>query len=102
MDPVMPIGGLWHYSYFAGRGRELLAEELGASDPFSLPGAEIVERMLAAGYTPDLESARRVPFPMSGLVDKIERDGQTFLVSIDSEAETIAVQEQRADAYEAE
>ena len=99
MDPVMPIGSPWHYIYFHGQGRDLLAETLGAADPFSLPGSEIVERVLAAGFTPDLEHARRTQFPTAKNVSMVERDGQSFIVSIDTGAETIAVQEERADAY---
>lgn len=100
MDPVMRIGSPWYYSYFAGRGRELLAETLGDVDPFTLPAPEIVERVLAGGYTPDLESGRRRPFSLTGLIDSVIRDGQKFLVSTDAEAETIGVQEMREDAYE--
>ena len=69
-------------------------------EPLSLPGSEIVERILAAGHTPDLKREQRLPFPVADNMAVVNRKGQTFVVSIDTEAETIAVQEQREDAYE--
>ena len=90
----------YFYSYFFGRGRELLAETLGAEDPFSLPGSEIVERVLAAGFSPDIEHEQRMPFPVADNMAVVRREGQTFAVSVDPETETIAVQEVREDAYE--
>ena len=38
--------------------------------------------------------------PYADAVSVVEREGQHFFVFIDLEAERIAVQEQRADAYE--
>ena len=91
----------FYYSYFHGQGRELLAETLGDPNPFTMPGEKIVERVLSAGYTPNLQRVDREPFTGADAVSVVERDGQHFFVYIDVEAERIAVQEQRADAYEA-
>ena len=89
----------YFYSYLYGKGRNLLAATLGAEDPFGLPGSEIVDRILAAGFTPDIGSAQRKPFPTAHEVSVVNRERQTFIVSIDTEAETIGVQEMRDDAY---
>ena len=97
----MPIEPPYFYTYFAGQGRELLALELDDPNPFTLSGAKIVERVLA-GYKPDLGHQEREPYHTADALSVVERDGQHFLVSIDVEGETIAVQEQRADAYERE
>ncbi len=43
---------MFFYSYFSGRGRAILADELNVNDAFALSPAEIVERILMAGYTP--------------------------------------------------
>ncbi len=100
-DPQMPLGGtIWFYTYFAGRGRELLAETLGVEDPFSLPGSEIVDRILAAGFTPDVEHGQRKPFALTGLVELVKHADQRFYVSINPDSEKITVQERRADRYE--
>ncbi len=92
----------FYYSYFHGQGRELLAETLGDPNPFTMPGEKIVERVLAAGYTPDLEHVEHEPFPDADAMSIVERDGQHFFVYIDVEGERIAVQEKRAGAYEAD
>ena len=88
----------FYYWYFHGQGRELLAEALGDPHPFTLPGDKIVERVLLSGYTPNLELVERDPYPRADALSVVEREGQHFLVFIDIEAETIAVQEVRADA----
>ena len=90
------------YTYFAGQGLELLRLELDDPNPFTLPAAKIVERVLAAGFKPDLEHQEREPYHTADALSVIEREGQTFLVSVDIEGETIAVQEQRMKAYGAE
>ena len=92
----------FYYWYFVGQGRELLAEELHDPFPFTLPGDKIVERVLAAGYRPNLERVEREPYESADAVSVVERDGQHFFVFIDVEAERIAVQEMRTDAYEPE
>lgn len=91
---------LFYYSYFSGRGRELLAEALDNSSPFTLPGSEIVERVLNAGYGPDLAKVQSAPFSAGQATPPVSHEGQTFLVVIDTEAELISVQEERATAYE--
>ncbi len=40
------------YTWFNAHGRRALADELGTEDPFSLSPGEIVDRIVAAGYTP--------------------------------------------------
>ncbi len=102
MDPVMPIGAPFYYWYFFGRGREFLEKELRDPHPFSLSGAAIVERVLAAGYTPQSENVERKPFKIADQTSIVRRGDQTFLVWVNHAAETIAVQEQRANAYEQE
>ena len=89
----------FYYWYFFGHGRELLEEELRDPHPFSLPGAAIVERVLAAGYTPQSENIERKPFKIVDQTSLVRRGDQTFLVWVNQGSETIAVQEQRADAY---
>lgn len=96
----MPLDGrLWFYIFFHGTGRELLADALGDPDPFRLSGSEIVERVLAAGYGPDLQTAQRFPFPATGRVDTVDRNGLRFIVSVALMSEAITVQEQRENAY---
>ena len=56
----------FYYRYFVGDGRELLAETLGDPNPFTMPGDKIVERVLAAGYTPNLKRVERDPYPRAG------------------------------------
>ena len=65
-----------------------------------MSGDKIVERVLAAGYTPNLDRVEREPYAGADAVSVVERDGQHFFVYIDVEAERIAVQEVRQDAYE--
>ncbi len=50
-----------YYILFSGRGRTLLAGELGADDPFAMDPAEIVERVLAAGYTSEVARPKADP-----------------------------------------
>ena len=90
----------FYYSYFHGQGRELLAEELHDPHPFTLRGDKIVDRVIAAGYVPDLDRVERQPYPRADALSVVERDGKHFLVFIDVEAETIAVQEVRVDTYD--
>lgn len=93
---------MFYYSYFSGHGRALLADELGAEDPFSLSPAEIVERILAAGYPPNVEWLSHEPWPQLGIVTVIRRDGQSFHVAVSRDAERISLQEVRLSGYEAQ
>jgi hypothetical protein len=88
------------YSYITGHGRALLADTLGVEDPFALEPAEIVERVLAAGYTPNLDRPNAESWPQIGIITEVPRDGQTFLVAVGRDAEEISMQEMRADPYE--
>ena len=87
------------YRYFSGRGRKALAGTLDAADPFGVSPADIVERVLALGYVPDVAAHRYEMFPTIGPVYQVRRKGQDFLVAIGRDAEEISVQEMRADAY---
>ncbi len=91
---------MFFYSYFSGHGRDILDEALGAEDPFGLAPAEIVERILASGYTPVLDQPKEEPWRYVGTVSQVERDEQTFLVAVSRDAEAIGLQEMRADAYD--
>ncbi len=90
---------MFYYSYFAGHGRAILAEELRAEDPFGLAPADIVERVLSAGHTPAVDRPRPEPWPQVGIITEVPRDGQTFLVAVGRDAEEISLQEVRADPY---
>ena len=90
-----------YYSWFHGRGRSILADDLGAEDPFGLAPGGIVDRIVAAGYTPAVEHPQAEPFHALGTVTEVEREGLVYLVSISRDAEEIGVQERREEAYEA-
>lgn len=92
----------FYYWCFMGTGREMLSEELHEPHPFTLPGDKILKRVLAAGSTPNLDRVEREPYESADAVSVVERDGRHFFVFIDVEAERIAVQEVRAEAYQAE
>ncbi len=91
-----------YYSWFHGHGRTILADDLGAEDPFGLDSAVIVDRIIAAGYTPEVDRPQEAPFRGLGLVAEVERDGVNYLVSISKDAEEIGVQEWRDVAYKPE
>lgn len=71
----------FYYRYFVGDGRELLAETLGDPHPFTLSGDKIVEGVLAAGSTPNLERVEREPYTGADAVSIVEREGSTFSCS---------------------
>ena len=93
---------MFYYSYFSGHGRALLADQLDAEDPFSLSPAEIVERILMAGYPPNVEWPSSKPWPQIGIVTVVRRDGQSFRVAVSRDAERISLQEVRYTGYEAQ
>jgi len=72
---------------------------LGVEDPFALGPAEIVKRVLAAGYTPNIDRSSAESWPTSGRVTVVRRENQTFLVSVCRDAEEISMQEMRVDRY---
>ena len=88
-----------YYPYFQYTGTYVLANALGATDPFELDPAEIVERVLSAGYT-RVSDPRSEPLELSRLPYRIEHEGQTFLVYMSRSVETIAVGEIREDRYD--
>ncbi len=90
---------MFYYSYFSCRGREILADVLGDDDPFAIPPAELVERILDQGYTPVIDRPKPEPWRTIGTVTEVEREEQTFIVSVSRDAEKISLQEMRIDAY---
>ncbi len=54
---------MFYYSCYSCRGLAALAYDLNVNDPFALAPAEIVERILMAGYTPAVKLARHVLSP---------------------------------------
>ena len=88
------------YRVFADQGREVLVDTLASSDPFGLPPAEIVERVLALGCVPDVAVPRLTMWPTIGRVFEVRREKQDFLVAIGRDAEEISVQDMRADRYD--
>ncbi len=93
---------MFFYSYFSGHGRAILADELDASDPFALSPAEIIERILMAGYPPNVEWPSSKPWPQVGTVTEVRRDGQSFRVGVSRDAERISLQEVRYSGYDRE
>ena len=93
---------MFFYQYFAGFGRDALADTFGSADPFALPPAEIIERVIALGCTPFVNLRKSEMWPTIGRVFEVRRDGQDFLVAISRDAEEISVQEMRAKAYPTE
>ncbi len=89
-----------YYSWFHGHGRAVLADDLGADDPFGLAPGAIVDRIVAAGYTPAVEHSQDVLFPTLGVASEVEREGVKYLVSISRDEEQIGVQEWRAEVYD--
>ncbi len=87
-------------SWFSGHGRAILADDLGAEDPFGLAPGDIVDRIVAAGYVPAADRPRSEPFRTLGSVTEVEREGLVYLVAVSRDAEEISVQERRADAYD--
>ncbi len=90
---------MFFYRYFAGFGRDDLADAFITADPFSLPPAEIVERVLAQGLGPELVEHRTQMWPTIGHVFEVQRDEQDFIVAVSRDAQEISVQEIRADPY---
>ncbi len=89
------------YTWFNGQGLASLADDFGAEDPFGLAPADIVDRTVAAGYTPWVEAPQPELLPTLGTVTEVEREGVTFIVSVSRETAEIDVQERRAEAYDA-
>ena len=89
-----------YYSWFSGHGRIILADELGAEDPFGLAPADIVDRLGAAGYTPWIEAPQPELLPTLGTVTEAEREGVAYVVSMSREPAEIEVQERRPEAYD--
>ena len=87
------------YRYFARQGREALIDTLASADPFGLSPAEVLERVLALGFGPDMTKHADEMWPTVGRVFEVRRERQDFLVAISRDAEEISVQEIRADAY---
>ncbi len=93
---------MFFYSYFSDRGRALLADELNVNDPFALSPAEIIERILMAGYTPAVGWPSSEPWPQTGTVTEVRRDGSSFLVAVSRDEEMTGLQEARYSGYDRE
>ena len=93
---------MFFYSYYSGHGCEILAVSLGAEDPFGLAPAEIVERILAAGYKPVIDQPKTERSRYTGTVSLVDRKEQTFLVAVSRDAQEIGLQKMRVDAYDPE
>ncbi len=91
---------MFYYSCYSCRGLAALAYDLNVNDPFALALAEIVERILMAGYTPAVDLARPDPWSQAGTVTEVHRDGLVFLVAVSREEEMIGLQEARPDPHE--
>jgi hypothetical protein len=89
-----------YYTWYHVRGRAILADDFEAHDPFSLAPGDIVDRVVAAGFTPAIDSPLSKALPPIGTVTEVERKGLSYLVSISRDAEEIDVQERRDEAYE--
>ncbi len=87
------------YNYFHSTGRRVLIDALACPDPFGISPREIVERILAAGYKPHVESPKTEPHHRTERVVAVQHRDQIFLVGISRDAEEISVQEVRVDAY---
>ena len=88
----------WHYLLFIGRNREACIDVLGP-DAFKLRAEQIVDRLYAAGYTPDVFNPSRGPHPAPGVTTRIEYEGCTYLITVDEEAGAMTVQDAVADLY---
>ncbi len=95
----LPASG-YYYAYINAQGREFLASELHHEDPLSLSPEEIVERVLAAGYFPNLPSEKRYPIEAKGKCDNVDHENQRFIVAVDRASETLFIQEVRTEPYE--
>ncbi len=91
---------MFFYRYFCLQGREVLIDTLASADPFALPPAEVVERVLALGNVPDVTVPRLTMWPTIGRVFEVRREEQDFLVAISRDAQEIGLQEMRVDAYD--
>ncbi len=99
-SPTTLPASAYYYGYINAQGREFLAAELHHEDPLSLPPAEIVHRVLAAGYFPALASEQRYPIEAKGKFDDVDHANQRFIVAVDRVAETLFIQEVRTEPYE--
>ena len=78
---------------------KFLSHVLGTDDPFALDAADVVDRVLAAGYKVMTTHPFYDAAPGKGIVARVDRDGRMYFVGIDSHGETITVQEGRVVAY---
>ena len=88
------------YTWFYGYGRAVLADDLGVDDLLSLEPAEIVDRIVAAGHTPWIETPQTDLLPTVGTVTDVESEGLSYIVSVNRNAQVIDVQERREEAYD--
>ena len=50
--------GMFFYQYFAGLGRDDLADAFASADPFAISPAEIVDRVITLGCTGQVEATK--------------------------------------------
>ena len=93
---------MFFYQYFAGLGRDDLADAFASLDPFAVSPAELVERVIALGCMPLAELRKPEMWPTIGTVTEVKRAEQTFFVAVSRDAQEISVQEMRAEAYPTE
>ncbi len=91
---------MFYYSYYNGKGRGKLAETLGADDPFRMPPYEILERILAGGALPLIDSQQADIWRARGEVYEVRLAKRNFLVAVSRGTEEINVQEIRSSAYD--
>ena len=87
------------YSIAHIQGTGIMVDLFGTDSPYSLPAAEIVDRLLALGCTPIVNRMQREPFPQFGRTEEVQRGDQTFLVAVSRDAQLIGVQEIRTHPY---
>ena len=88
--------GVFFTGYSSGHRRQVLADALETDDPFGLALAEMIERVLAAGFR-RVEPPKTESWCSVGKVSEIERDGQTFPIAVIRDAQEISLQDIRAD-----
>ena len=91
---------MFYYSYYYGKGRGKLVETLGADDPFRMPPYEILERVLAGGALPLIDSRKADLWRTRGEVYEVRLAKRNFLIAISRGTEEINVQEVRTNAYD--
>ena len=64
------------YRYFSGQGRADLMNALVSTHLLTMLPWKVVEVLLAAGYRANVKEPSAEPWPQTGIVTEVERDGQ--------------------------